>query len=381
MEEPSLNLLAVLSLLGAAQALLLALALASFKRGNRVVNRILAALAATTSVTIIGSILNSTRYILLFPQVAQLHSPFNFLIPPLIYLYIRALISRKWKFGKQMLWHFVPAGICLLYYLPLYFRSREGKLAYMVAAFQNYPPPEWRIRSTLIFIQSIVYLSLTIYLLVTHSRRMGKQASLVEKSNLFWARSFVIVVLLCWGVATLRFFFAYDARAWTMLIVPLSLSVWMYVMGYVTLRQADAMIGTVVDEEPPLKKYEKSTLTPERAEEYLKRIFQLMEKEKPYREGDLTLQKLARELSISPHHLSQIINERLNQNFFDFINAHRIEEAKRMLVDPGKKHYSILAIAEEVGFNSKSAFNTAFRKYANMTPSEFRKSSNGNGAH
>ena len=133
--------------------------------------------------------------------------------------------------------------------------------------------------------------------------------------------------------------------------------------------------------ELPSKKYEKSTLTPERAEEYLKRIQIMMEKEKPYREGDLTLQKLASSLAISPHHLSQIINERLNQNFFDFINAHRIEEAKRMLVDPAKKYYSILAIAEEVGFNSKSAFNTAFRKYANMTPSEFRKSSNGNGLH
>lgn len=380
MEEPSLNLLALLSILGAAQALLLALALASLKRGNRTVNRVLAALAAAISVTIIGSILNSTRYILLFPQVAQLHSPFNFLIPPLIFLYIKALLSRKSKFRKGTLWHFVPAVICLLYYLPLYFRSREAKLAYMVAAFQNYPPLEWRIRSALIFLQSIVYLSLTIYLLVIHSRRLGKQASTVEKSNLFRARSFILVVLICWALATLRLFFAYDARAWTMLIVPLCLSFWMYLMGYVTLRQADAVIGAI-DDELPSKKYEKSTLTPERAEEYLKRILQLMEQQKPYREGDLTLQKLARGLSISPHHLSQIINERLNQNFFDFVNAHRIAEAKRMLVDPGKKHYSILAIAEEVGFNSKSAFNTAFRKHANMTPSEFRKSSNGNGAH
>ncbi|MGB7925005.1 MAG: helix-turn-helix domain-containing protein [Pyrinomonadaceae bacterium] len=380
MEAPSLNLLAILSILGAAQALLLALALASLKRGNQTVNRVLAALAVTTSITIIGSILNSTRYILLFPQVAQLHSPFNFLIPPLIYLYIKALISRESGFGKRTLRHFVPALACLLYYLPLYFRSREGKLAYMLAAFQNYPPLEWRIRSILIFSQSVFYLSLTIYLVVTHSRKLGKQASLVEKSNLFWAKSFIFVVLLCWAVATLRFFFAYDARAWTMLIVPLSLSVWMYVMGYVTLRQAGAVIGAV-DDVPPSKKYEKSTLTPERAEEYLKRITRLMETEKPYREGDLTLQKLATGLSISPHHLSQIINERLNQNFFDFVNAHRIEEAKRMLVDPGKKHYSILAIAEEVGFNSKSAFNTAFKKHASMTPSEFRKSSNGDGAH
>jgi AraC-like DNA-binding protein len=378
--EPSFNLLTIFSIVGAAQALLLAVALFGLKRGNRTANRFLAALAAATSVTIIGSILNSTRYILALPHAAQLHSPFNFLISPLIFLYIKALISRKSSFGKRTLWHFVPALACLAYYLPFYFRSREGKLAYMVAAYQNYPPLEWRIRSTILFIQSIIYLSLIIYLIATHSRRLERQPSEIEKSNLFWAKSFLLVVLLSWGVGTLRFFFAYDARAWTMLLVPLCLSIWMYVMGYMTLRQPETVVGAD-EEEPPSKKYERSTLTPERGEEYLKRILEIMEKQKPYREGDLTLQKLAREMSISPHHLSQIINERLNQNFFDFVNTHRIEEAKRMLVDPGKKHYSILAIAEEVGFNSKSAFNTAFRKHANMTPSEFRKSTNGNGAH
>ena len=104
-----------------------------------------------------------------------------------------------------------------------------------------------------------------------------------------------------------------------------------------------------------------------------------MRAEKPYLDGDLTLQKLAKTLAISPHHLSQTINEQLQQNFIDFINSYRIEEAKRMLVDPARKHYSVLAVSEEVGFNSKSAFNTAFKKHANMTPSEFRKASESNG--
>jgi len=90
-------------------------------------------------------------------------------------------------------------------------------------------------------------------------------------------------------------------------------------------------------------------------------------------------QKLAKTLAVSPHHLSQTINEQLNQNFIDFINAYRIEEAKRLLTDLAKKHYSILAVSEEVGFNSKSAFNTAFKRHASMTPSEFRKVIGNNG--
>jgi len=131
----------------------------------------------------------------------------------------------------------------------------------------------------------------------------------------------------------------------------------------------------------PAKKYEKSTLTNERSDAYLKKLLMVMETEKPYTDGDLALPKLASRLNMSAHHLSQIINERLQQNFFDFVNTYRVEEAKRKLVDPAKKHYSLLAIAEEVGFNSKSAFNTAFKKQTQMTPSEFRKLSNGNGEH
>ena len=78
-------------------------------------------------------------------------------------------------------------------------------------------------------------------------------------------------------------------------------------------------------------------------------------------------------LSVPQHHLSQILNEKLNQNFFDFVNNYRIQEAKKLLVSPDGGLLTILAIAEEVGFNSKSAFNNAFKKVTNTTPSEFRK--------
>ena len=99
-----------------------------------------------------------------------------------------------------------------------------------------------------------------------------------------------------------------------------------------------------------------------------------MESERPYTDGDLNLQKLAERLSIPAQHLSQTVNGRLNQSFSDFVNSYRVEEAKRRLADPSATHYYLLAIAEEVGFNSKSSFNTAFKKQTGMTPSEFRNS-------
>jgi AraC-like DNA-binding protein len=94
---------------------------------------------------------------------------------------------------------------------------------------------------------------------------------------------------------------------------------------------------------------------------------------KLYLDPDLTLAKLAESAAIPAKHLSQIINERYELNFNDFINRQRVEEAKRKLVDPAAREFKLLRIAFESGFNSKSVFNSAFRKSTGLSPSEFRK--------
>jgi AraC-like DNA-binding protein len=98
-----------------------------------------------------------------------------------------------------------------------------------------------------------------------------------------------------------------------------------------------------------------------------------MQDEKPFLEPELTLQQLAARLSLKPKMLSLVINEKLGRNFFDFINHYRIEEAKRMLTNPEDKKITILEVLYEVGFNSKSSFNTLFKKYTGLTPSAFKQ--------
>src|SRR6266498_1011760 len=98
-----------------------------------------------------------------------------------------------------------------------------------------------------------------------------------------------------------------------------------------------------------------------------------MRKEKSYLQSELSLNQLAAELSVKPKILSQIINEKLGQNFFDFINTYRIEEAKRLLVEHEDPKITVLEILYEVGFNSKSSFNTVFKKNTGLTPSDFKK--------
>jgi YesN/AraC family two-component response regulator len=94
-----------------------------------------------------------------------------------------------------------------------------------------------------------------------------------------------------------------------------------------------------------------------------------MEVEKIYRDESITLQSLAEELSIPHHQLSQLLNEKLNKSFSDFINTFRVEEAKKLLRDPKWADRKIISIAFEVGYNTKAAFYNVFKKYTNMTPS------------
>jgi AraC-like DNA-binding protein len=113
-------------------------------------------------------------------------------------------------------------------------------------------------------------------------------------------------------------------------------------------------------------------LNEKKVKDILNRVLDYMKKEKPYLNSELTLNELAKRLGLSPRLLSIIINQKLNQNFFDFINRYRVEEAKKLLVNPDYQKYTILSIAFDAGFNSKSSFNLAFKRYENATPSQFR---------
>src|SRR5687768_14329515 len=110
----TVNILAVLNILGAAQALLLALALVSVRRGNRTANLLLAAFAATVSLLITWSVLNFVGYVSLFPHLLKINHPFDFAVWPLLYLYVRALASSRPELKKKDILHFILLGLCLL---------------------------------------------------------------------------------------------------------------------------------------------------------------------------------------------------------------------------------------------------------------------------
>jgi AraC-like DNA-binding protein len=105
----------------------------------------------------------------------------------------------------------------------------------------------------------------------------------------------------------------------------------------------------------------------------IRKLNSYMTEEEPYLDPSLTIYDLAKKTGIPSKEVSLMINHELNQHFFDFVNGYRIRKAMDLLKDPGKKEFTVLEILYEVGFNSKSSFNTAFKKYTQITPTQYRK--------
>jgi len=122
-----------------------------------------------------------------------------------------------------------------------------------------------------------------------------------------------------------------------------------------------------------LKKYTSSGLAEDEAEKYKTLLFEKISNEKLYTDPTLTLKKLAELLSIPYYQLSQIINQKMEKNFTDFINEYRIEEAKSLLANPAYRDEKIESIAYDSGFNTPSSFYAAFNKFIGSTPTQYRK--------
>ncbi len=373
----TMNPWVVISLFGVGQGLFLSFGLFFLKRGKRLANRILAALIFLFSLRLAEFVGYWTNFFRDFPHFAFTTVSFQFLFGVLLYFYARAVTAEKFPFKKYDLLHFLPFAIQFISLLPFYLESQEYKITVLKnTIFTDNPILSTRffITESLQNLQMLVYTALILRLIKTYHQKTNGAFLSIERLNLKWLRNLTIgfgffialdfVQLLemwLWGY---EYIFTIDT------VVIVASAILIYAIGYMALRQPEVISGTLALKNAP--KYERSSLTAARAEAYLKKLFIAMEDDKLFAHRDLNLETLARKLAVSQHHLSQIINEKLHQNFSDFVNGRRIAEAKKILSDPERDHYTILSIAIEVGFNNKASFNAAFKKHAGMTPSQFR---------
>ncbi len=356
--------IAIILLLGAGQGVLLALVLLSIQRGNRFANRILASILIIFSISITLHTLSHLGNVEYIPHHAGIVGVLFFLVGPLFYVYVKILTDKTFSLKKTDIWHLAPFGIGILASLPFYLQISNPAVMHVAM----------EIFSILLVIQTLAYITIVIVILRRHSRMIRDTFSSLEKINLNWLRFLIIGYVLTWIIALILEGVRNGQQSWD--FGWLFVSGFMYAIGYRGLKQPEIFSGdfearpSAVSQQA--SKYEKSTLTAEQAEIYFQKLKQVMATEKPFLQNNITMPGLAKSMAISPHHLSRVINEKFQQNFFEFINQHRVMEAKKMLRDSQFQHLNISAIGLEAGFNSISAFNAAFKKHTGITPSAFR---------
>jgi AraC-like DNA-binding protein len=359
----NISLLHIASFIAIFQALLMAIVSLQNKKGQRKGNLILATMLivlATVgscslykSVVPLGTHMRFHRQIFLVGQLA-------FLVGPLLFFYVKSLLDAHFVMRKWDWLHFLPFPLAAL-----------GS----IIVFQEYEPfLIWKFPGRVYFsgavlVQNLVYCLASFNILRSYGLTLRSFISYIDDAKLNWIRVFVGGYIVLW-IVQLQVFMAWDvleSPPWC----PYARS--LYFLTTFLLFNGLVLIGL---KKPEIfhqgRKYEYSILKNTDKEQYREKLNSLMDRERLYLNPSISLAEIAERLDIAPRYVSQIINETYQRSFHDFVNKYRIDESKRLLLQKNQ-NLNILGIALDAGFNSKSAFNNAFKRHEGVTPKEFRK--------
>ena len=382
-----LNLYSAIALIGVVQGLFFAFTLWT-KRKSNPANRFLVPFLLVFVTVLLDLFLESG----VFPHYQDVVGtlwPVSLLVGPLFWWYTRSLTDESFVFRRHELRHLIPALIVFILFLP--FTLLQAQIEnYAQFEYQNAPIIIWLfLLLSIIFLVMIIhpgiYVISSLRSIRRYNRQLSETFSFDEEINLRWLNNLALIFLVIW----VSFFFSELLTASFFeeifdLLLNMSIVAITFAIGYFATRQpsfdldgpsAVAVVDTAVSPSPitpEQPKYQSSTLSPDQASAIEQRLLAHMTEAKPYREGKLTLPQLAAQINVLPNYLSQVINESLGCNFFDFINQYRIADAQQQLLEEPNR--AILDIALDAGFNSKSGFYKVFKQQAGMTPTQYRQS-------
>lgn len=319
--------------------------------------------------------------------LTMLHITFPLIHYPLFYLYVNTMVNKIEKIRILNFLHFIPFTV----FLVIYVIFSNGNLLYSYNfSLSNTPPRLVHFNLIINLISGLIYLSLCLKQLSKFNKRIKDFYSNIDKINLKW-----LTHLIAWLCFILITGIIYIIIAKWLQVKPLnysidifiysSITVFIFFIGFYSLKKthlfnskripynADTGIIKSIKKNEKNSKYEIYGLKKNEAAELKDKLLLYVEEKKPYLDCNLSLAQLAESLGFYKHYLTQVLNDELNQNFFDFINNYRVEEVKRLMSDINYENYTLLAIALEAGFNSKSSFNRIFKEFTRFTPSQYKK--------
>lgn len=273
----------------------------------------------------------------------------NTLFVTFLFLFFRYYRSEKEKFEKSDFLFFIPN---ILYSMLEIIEIKSRKENLTVEIFEVF--------SELIF---VCYLSIILYSVVTDKRKIWL-IYFISPIVILFVFSFVNDILKIIGLSELPFFSEQNFNSYLLLIVAFLF----YFIAFKLFNNAKEILPKT-----EITKYKNSKLNDEVINKCKSDLIRLMEKDKLYLNGKLSIQDVSEKLSIPRQYISEVLNEHMNTNFQDFINEYRVEEFIKRLQNDQNNHFTLLGIAIDVGFNSKSSFNATFKKFKGVTPTQFKK--------
>ncbi|WP_198439914.1 helix-turn-helix domain-containing protein [Pareuzebyella sediminis] len=307
--------------------------------------------------------------------------PIMFLIGPLLYLYVSSLTIEDFRLKPIQLLHLLPFLLIVIH-----------RATVQVVPISSTPDlvenPDYlfnKIYYSLLIVSVFGYWFFGLKLLIKHRKKIPLYFSnYTSKNTLSWL-IFVLSLFLFLFITSFFVFFISNVLELGLIrysTLSVNLTIFTFIMVYFGINQTaiyemrptgpkNENGGAYTDSSEP--KYASSALTDEQLEEIAEIILKYLKESKPYLNNEYNLQMMARDLALSKHTLSQVINRGQKKNFYRFINGFRVEEVKEKLTDPAFEHYSILGIAHECGFNSKTSFNRIFKEETGLTPTQYIK--------
>lgn len=312
----------------------------------------------------------------------------GYIAGPLFYIYIKSLYQPSFNLLQKNWFHFIPALLSLIIWnIPILISNIKRTFIFPYLKFlakNGFNEIEYFIQ--IIFFLFYCFLSLRV--LKNYQQAIKQNYSNIQDKDLVWVKHFIIGSLGTMGINGLLTILqmSFGESAWNseyLTVFPLVLMI--IYLGYHGLTQSQVLIPEFIttQQKTPTILVEKKEASPvkhhlsnvEAAEIVIlkSRLFEVLEKEKPYLNEDLTLETLAALIPISDKKLSALLNHYVKTPFYDLINSYRVKEVTTKIIDPAYAHYTLLALGLDSGFKSKSSFNRIFKKETGLTPSQYKK--------
>jgi len=385
--------------LGALQGLILSVFLLKSKV-NVITSRLLALLTFLWALILIVFALQSNGLFVIYPHLLNTISHVELAVLPLFYLSVKYLLSSHQHFEKRDLAHFIPLLVSILLFSGFYFNTAEEKIV-LSRSSEGYYYIASVVTNEMLTVQGIVYPVLSLLILKNYNKNLLDYQSNIDIAVIKGMKLGAILIFIAWMIGAVDVHLAmfnhplgYDL----FLFVYLFLVVTIYVLSYVTLRSPETFKLSIQQIEPhshrrvyqnaqgvkppvaaaATENSEGSILDETSAQDDLsQKLIDFMISDKPYLNPKLSLQEFAEKLDMNRYQLSALINQKHKMNFYEFVNSYRVQEVKKLILDPKYNNLKMVSLAYDAGFNSKASFNRIFKQLTHQTPSEYREKISG----